>query len=1240
MLPKNKVVVYITLFIFMVTLFPVTGFFNPKSSHAYDAGDMDHGHNGPDSEGPENTNPSGNRHQQESGDDPVNIANGNFIYRHQDLFISGRIPLEVSRTYYAQDMYEGPFGHGWSYNYYMTLTEVTEGSENYVIVRLADGKRLEFKDNGDGTYTTPDGYYYTLTKPAGYLLTTKNGIKYNFDSSGNLLSIVDRNTNQLTFSYDGSGKLTTVTGPAGRTLTLSYGSNNKIATITDSANRTFTYGYDADNNLISYTDPAGNTTQYAYDSDQRMTSVTDPKAYTFLTNTYDSKDRITQQVFNGGTYNYYYYSGYTRVRNPRGYSTYYYYNDNGNPTRIRNAYGDNIYKTWDENMNLISLEDAKGYITQYTYDLMGNFLTVTDPESNVTTFTYDTTYNQVTSIKDTLDRVTSFEYDSNGNLLKITDALTNETTFTYDTNGDLLTTTNADGKTTTFTYDTYGYLTTITDALTNNTNFTYDILGNLMSVSDQNGNTTQYSYNQLNQITQITDALSNITKFTYDENSNRTSIVDAKNNTTAFTFNSYNQLTIITDALTNATSFTYDENGNTLTVTDTEGNTTTNEYDRLDRLAKVTDALTYVTEYTYDENGNLTSIKDAKTNTTTYTYNSLNHLTTTTYPDSSTETYGYDNVGNLTSKTDRSGDIITYAYDNLDRLTTKTYPDATQVTYAYDALSRLVSAVNSNSSISYSYDAQNRVIQVIQDTKTINYEYDGVGNRTKLTYPDSSYITYSYDALNRLDQIKNAADQIIADYEYDELSRRNYLDLINGTRATYQFDKISRLTDLTNKITATSAVISSFAYTYDNAGNRNSMTTTGGLHSYTYDNIYQLTNADYLAGYPSPDMTYNLDEVGNRISTVNGGTISYSANNMNQYTNVGGTSYTYDANGNLTSDGTNSYTYDYENRLIQAVTPTDTINYTYGPLGRRISKTYSTGTTKFFYDGYQVIMETDDVGTATATYTYGTGIDEVLSMTRGGSTYYYQLDGLGNIKDITNSSGAIVEKYKYDVYGQPFIFDGSDTPLSESAIGNSYMFTGRRFDKESELYYYRARYYDAEIGRFMNVDPIGYAGGMNFYSYVGNNPIIFIDPLGLEKQEKTRRWRWGPENYLWRFLKGAHETVLGFIEMLPGITYEHVEGLYAYEGYLRASQSYWEGRATYTFSGGLIENVIMGKALTKVGFWAAKIDIWRAARSGKDFIKASQMINRSWKHFRKVQRFNDIVDLFEKYRDYLKNHNK
>ncbi len=143
-----------------------------------------------------------------------------------------------------------------------------------------------------------------------------------------------------------------------------------------------------------------------------------------------------------------------------------------------------------------------------------------------------------------------------------------------------------------------------------------------------------------------------------------------------------------------------------------------------------------------------------------------------------------------------------------------------------------------------------------------------------------------------------------------------------------------------------------------------------------------------------------------------------------------------------------------------------------------------------------ILLELDVNGNIKARYTHGPGIDEPLSETRDtdgdgtlDTTYYYHTDGLGSITTLTNSAGSVVQTCTYDTFG--------NIKSQTGAVENSYTYTGREWNNEANLYYYRARFYDANIGRFVTEDPIGFGGGVNFYPYVQNNPVNEKDPFGL-----------------------------------------------------------------------------------------------------------------------------------------------
>ena len=195
-------------------------------------------------------------------------------------------------------------------------------------------------------------------------------------------------------------------------------------------------------------------------------------------------------------------------------------------------------------------------------------------------------------------------------------------------------------------------------------------------------------------------------------------------------------------------------------------------------------------------------------------------------------------------------------------------------------------------------------------------------------------------------------------------------------------------------------------------------------------------------------------------------------------------------------------------RLTNSDTNIDA-KYKYDALGRRIERTVDDSdnieTTRYFYRNWQVLEEQDGGKATTATYVYGLYIDEVLNMKRGSENTYYHTDDIYSVGALTDTSGAVVERYEYDDFGEPTFIDSSGNPFLLSLASNPYLFTGRRFDQETGLYYYRTRYLDSTAGRFTSRDIVGIWSDVNNlgnpFSFSGNNPISRLDPLGTKSDD-------------------------------------------------------------------------------------------------------------------------------------------
>jgi RHS repeat-associated protein len=543
---------------------------------------------------------------------------------------------------------------------------------------------------------------------------------------------------------------------------------------------------------------------------------------------------------------------------------------------------------------------------------------------------------------------------------------------------------------------------------------------------------------------------------------------------------------------------------------DVVGHTTTYNYDVLNRKTSTIDALGGIVTLNYDANNNLLNLTDPVGNQTQWQYDALNRQTLETDPLSKISTMAYDAVDRVTSATDRNGQIINYSYDLLNREIGETWIIGTitqnLLTFTYDPNNNLLTAANNTGTITRTYDALDRLSTTKDMFSTlVTSSYDAANNRLVTQDSFGGIVTRTFDSLNRMATMSYTGQTtaLREDFVYsarDQVTNQTRFSNLNGTTtvgySTFGYDPVGRLTNLQH-LNGSLNNIANLTNTYDLASRITSEVLNGGAPTtYSYDITNQLTNDSVV--------TYSYDLNGNR--TMSG----YSTGPANELLSDGVSSYSYDRNGNLvqkvniSTGETVTYRYDNRNRMI-TVTDTTTsglqmqATYSYDALGQRIEKDVWAGgvatvTQMAYDDGRQVWVDMNGSSALQTQYLRtGNVLELPARVSSGGTAAWLLTDRMGSIRNVVNSTGAVIDTVTYDGYG-----NGTQSNVTN---GGLYLYVGYRYDSETMLFRpdpTTARYYSPEIGRWQSIDPTSFQGmDSNLFRYVFNYPTGRLDPTGL-----------------------------------------------------------------------------------------------------------------------------------------------
>lgn len=759
--------------------------------------------------------------------------------------------------------------------------------------------------------------------------------------------------------------------------------------------------------------------------------------------------------------------------------------------------------------------------TEITWGSGTRTLTTTMPDSTTRIVVY--TNGRLTSVttKDsggTQTGQTTYEYDAHGRQYHVIDARNGTTALTFNLNDQVITTTlpSADGVETpqviSYYYDNMGKMGMNTLADGSNLTNHYTLQGLLANTYGSGSYPVFYAYDTQGRMTNMV---------------------------------TYQSLTAGTGTATNTWIYDSQRGWNTI-KRHQDGKGYTNTFTPAGRLSTQTSARSIVTTHTYDSAGELagTSYSGAAAPSVSYTYDRLGRLKTITR-DSITTTRAYTNPGRLSSESYSGGILsglsVTSAFDNLGRRTNNA-TTGINAGFSYDTAGRLYHVAAGSSTAIYSYHTDSRLVS------SIEFKQSSTSRMTT---------SKAYDYLNRLTSVSSGDDPgEYSGYGYNLANQRTSVVLNDGSWV-YGYDSLGQVTNAVKYFWDSTPIPGEqFTYAFDDIGNRKSTgvggdETASNLRSSTYTatlmnqytnrtvpnkidvngaaNSSSVVTVNSRLGYRKGEYFRNellvnnsagavWQSITNKGSLVTGSsTKTVTSHEGHIFVPPATENFTYDVDGNLTSDGRWTNTWNGQNQLVSMeglnTAPTGSrlkLEFTYDYLGRRIQKVVSSGwngstyattaTTKFLYDGWNLIAELDGSNAAIRNFVWGSdlsgtmqgagGVGGLIAMKNSTDTHFVAYDGNGNVMNLVKASnGANAASYEYGPFGEVLKVAGS--------VSNPLRFSSKYQDDETDMVYYGYRFFNPSTGKWLSRDPVEEQGGINLYNFVNNHSINGFDSLGL-----------------------------------------------------------------------------------------------------------------------------------------------